>query len=140
MIKVAGTQKMVRQTTAQFEYPDEKGNIQTEEIVVRYFVQSGKVAKEKHEAARVSLERAKQNDELPPFEYYVDTLAERLESLPDLCDGQGKAFAITPENLGMLSTSNLDSINKAIQEHQVPKEQPQRSQDGTNAATNPKGA
>ncbi len=127
---------MVRQTVAPFEYQDDKGEIQTDEIVVRYFVRTAQEARDQHEAARLTLTQAKKNDEIPPFEYYMDTLSKRLESLPDLCDEQGKPFEITPENLGKLATVNLEAINQAIQEHTVPKGQSQQSPTGTNAATN----
>lgn len=134
MIKVTGTQRMVRQTTSPFEYQNENGELTTGEITVRYYVQTAKEARDRHEAARTAYKQAKESGELIPFEYYTDTLSQRLESLPDLETEGGKKFAITPENLGMLTVPNINAIHKAIEDDQSPKEQPSKSQNGLNSA------
>lgn len=125
-IQINGNQRMVRTTTCPFEYVGKDGETLTDQITVRYYIRTAKEAKERHEAARAAYEKAKANNELIPFEYYVDTLPERLESLPDLAGPDGKAFAITPENLGLLSTTNLNAIHEAIEADQNPKAQPDK--------------
>jgi hypothetical protein len=122
-IKIAGAQKMVRQTTAPFEY-EKDGEICTDQIVVRYYDQTAKDAKDRHEASRLAYNAAKEKGELEPFEYFVDTLSVRLESLPDLAGADNKAFPITPESLGLLSTKNINAIHQAIQGDAVPNEPP----------------
>lgn len=134
MITVKGKQRMVRQTTAPFEYENDKGETITDQIVVRYYVQTAKEAKERHLAGVAAYNNAKKNDEIVPFEYHIDTLASRLESLPDLAGPDGKAFAITSDNLGLLSVPNINAIHKAIEDDTNPKEQPSKSQNGLSSA------
>jgi len=52
-------------------------------------------------------------------------LAGMLESLPDLADGKGNPFEITADNLENLSLSNLEAIEKAIDEDLDPKAPPE---------------
>ena len=48
------------------------------------------------------------------FSGAAGTLADRIESLPDLTDAKGGEFKITAKNLGDLETQNLEAIKKAI--------------------------
>lgn len=126
MIRVTAA-RTVRETTAPYEYTDENGETKTEQIKVRYFVRTAKEAREWREEMVRRFEESKANPDAPPFfVYHMDTLAERLESLPDLADEKGKAFPITSEALGMLSTRNLEAIHDAIEADTAPKEQPSK--------------
>ena len=118
MIHVTG-KKMVRQTTAPYEYANEKGELATDDIVVRYFDQN---AGEKREY----VEKMRQLAEKDPGKIIctAEILATRLESLPDLRGPDGKDFAITVENLELLSAANLTAINAAIIEDESPKSKP----------------
>ncbi len=57
--------------------------------------------------------------------YYSETLAERLESLPDLVGKDKKPVKISVEFLDTLDIRNLEAIAKAIEEDIRPKAQPQ---------------
>lgn len=180
MIKVTAGQRFIRETTAPFEFNDEKtGDVKTEDIVVRYFspttlekkterdaqVARAKEMSEVLDAQRASeaalkeveaaerkltaspddkalqsaLEKAqekadtlafaakdKAKDAADKYKYpwLADSLAKRLESLPNLCDGDEKPFPITSESLSLVPIVNLMAIEKAIEDDLVPKTQP----------------
>jgi len=120
MIKVSGTKgRTIRETTASYEYTDEKGHLQSEDIRVRYFSLSWNEIEAEHS----ELKALSQKDPTAPVWPHIRA-AKRIESLPDLADEHGKPFPITPESLGALDARNLAAIKKAIDDDLVPKEQP----------------
>ena len=117
----------MRACTAPYEYTNDAGETVKEDIRVRYFVRTAAEAREDRENKIRLYEESKKNPDAPPvFFYHMDELAKRLESLPDLADDKGKAFPITPESLGMLSTANLEAIHDAIEADIAPKEPPSK--------------
>lgn len=125
MIKVtANGQRNVRECTSQFEY-EEDGEQKTDEIRVRYFSQTVAELKQLRLDALAKFNAAKKGKAAETeFPWVSNTLAKRLESLPDLEGEDGKPFAITVENLDTLSIINLRAIEAAIEEDVRPKSQP----------------
>ena len=119
-IKVGST-RLVRETTAPYEYTDEKGELKVEQIRVRYYSLS--VAEMREKTARIEQMIAEAVDKKEPV-WLSDVLPLTLESLPDLLDQKGKPIAITADSLAKLNRHNLDAIQTAISEDLNPKEQP----------------
>jgi hypothetical protein len=94
MIKLNGNRRTVRETTAEFQYTDDEGNLKFDEIRVRYFsprIEDFKKLRAEFEA------QAKANNGQPFF--LSEGLAKQIESLPDLADAKGKPLKITAEVL-----------------------------------------
>lgn len=119
MITINPTQKTVRETRAPFEYEHE-GRLETAQIRVRYYSATTKELKEDYEQAKIAIEEARKKNESAVF-WNSETLARRLESLPDLVDQDGKPFEITLDFLESLDARNVGAIVKAIEEDQNPK-------------------
>jgi len=110
MIKVAGTERTVRECSAPYEYT-EKGQTKTDQIQVFYYSLTIKEIKD----YQLKLTAIAKKDPGTVI-YLSETLAERLHSLPDLADAKGKPLAITVENLDAIDIRNLEAIRKAIDE------------------------
>lgn len=110
MIKVNTKKRTVRECTAPYQYTD-KDEIKTEDIRVRYFSFTWNELQTQHQQLAAFV-KTDADTTIWPHE----TLVDRIESLPDLADADGKPFKITAENLGSLDTRNLDAIKKAIDE------------------------
>lgn len=123
MIKLSNPQGRVRETTAPFEYTDDKGKVQTADIRVIYRsptitdIRVQKLEREARENAGESL-------------YISDSLASVIDALPDLTDDNEKEIAITVENLDQLTITNLTAIQKAINEDIEGKSQSSKSHSG----------
>ncbi|MEO8650604.1 MAG: hypothetical protein ABI539_15685 [Acidobacteriota bacterium] len=114
MIKLNPDRRTVRETSASFEYTDDKGVLQTETIRVLY--KSPTVADIKR---ATDLVKAKRKSDTP---YWLsEELADQLDSLPDLVDDKGKPFKITEELLSSFSLKNLKAIAEAIEGDLNPK-------------------
>lgn len=102
--------RTVREITVKFEAND--GSI--EDVRVRYFsptVAETRRQVENNEARRSAGETV----------WLSDSLANAVESIPDLVDGKGKPHKITPDFLESISIANLMAIDAAIREDLVPK-------------------
>lgn len=107
MIKVDATKRTVRETTA--EYEDVNG--EKSDIRVRYYSPTWNERQTDREELKAIA------DEDPDRVIWPhETLARRIESLPDLAGTDGKELKITAENLGNIAIPNLDKIRKAIEE------------------------
>ena len=115
MITIQKNQKpIVRETTADFEY-EENGVVKTEKIRVRYYDWTTKQLKEQQAAFKAKLG---EDDPL----WHTDTLAHRLQSLPDLIDAEtGEPVEVTLAFLDGLSVKNVGSIRKAVEDDLNPK-------------------
>lgn len=121
MIKIDANHRTVRTTSAPFQFSNGNGEIQTEQITVRYYSLKIKDIK----ARRAALEQ-KAKDDPTAIVWLSETLAESLESLPDLTDEKGKPLAITVENLDAIDLPNLEAIKKAIDDDISGKAQPDK--------------
>jgi len=119
MIKLKTNNKLVRQTTADYEYTDADGVNHIEQIRVRYYSLPISELREQ----RLKLETIAREDP-GRIIWLSDTLPDVLESLPDILDEKGKPIAITKENLDLIARNNLEAINKAIIDDLAPKDQP----------------
>ncbi len=116
MIKL-NSSRLVRQTTAPFEYTDAKGETVTEDIRVRYYMLT--VAERKAQRQRIK----DVSDRDPQAIIWLsETLADVLESLPDITGDDGKPIDITIDNLDQIAGHNLEAINNAITADLTPKE------------------
>ena len=110
MIKVSGTKKRIRETTAPYIH-EEKGKEITSDIRVLYYGRTwGEMEAEHSELSAI----AKNDPNTPIWPHHM--LAKRLHALPDLADAKGGEFKITNANLGQLDPRNLAAIKKAIDE------------------------
>jgi hypothetical protein len=120
MIKLNGNRRTVRETTAEFQYTDDEGNLKFDEIRVRYFsprIEDFKKLRAEFEA------QAKANNGQPFF--LSEGLAKQIESLPDLADAKGKPLKITAEVLEKeIDLLNLQAIREAIDADLAPKSKP----------------
>lgn len=119
MITVKPEKKTVRETVCLYKDADGKET----EIRVRYFSRTYKETKEYYKKMEA---QAKENPNLVVF--HSEVLAERLESLPDLQNEDGSAFAVTEESLSDLSTENLSAIKDAIEDHENPQKKVTKSE------------
>lgn len=106
-------QKIIRETTADFEY-QEAGEIKKKKIRVRYFGQTLKDIKLRRAEVKARAEKDP-TDVL----WLSETLSKRLESLLDMPDSFNP-FEITEENLDELDVKNLERIDKAIADDENP--------------------
>ncbi len=113
-IKINATKRSIRECTAPFQQDGTKQNIR-----VLYY--SFKIKELKDHQARVE-EKAKQNPDA--IIWLSETLSERLHSLPDLTDANGKEFKITADNLDLIDVENLEAIKRAIDEDVSGKSRP----------------
>lgn len=118
MIKVTASKRTVRETTAPFIH-EEKGKETTTDIRVRYYSRTWNDMQHEHATLQ---SMAKDQPDAPTWPH--ESMAKRIESLPDLTDEHGKPFEITAKNLGDLDTRNLAAIRKAIDEDIAGKAQP----------------
>lgn len=129
MIKLKTAQRLVRETTAAYETNDEKGELTTQTIRVRYWSLSIREMKEQ----RIALE-AMFKDRGDDIIWLSDTLPYRVESLPDIegldgkpikteFDTKGKPTKKTTENFEAIARHNLAAIDRAITEDLTPKDQ-----------------
>lgn len=102
--------RAVREITAKYETTSGK----IEDIRVRYY--SPTVAETRRNSEDVDAKR-----KAGEIVWVSDTLAQMIESIPDLVDVKGKPFKIAPEFLESLSITNLLAIDKAIREDLDPK-------------------
>jgi hypothetical protein len=124
MIKVDDKERVVRETTAPYEYK-EKGELKTGEIRVRYYSETlAELKQQRNDAVRVSNAIKEGKADEIEFPWLSNKLAKKLESLPDLAGADGKPLKITPDNLDKLTAVNLRAIEAAIENDLVPKSQP----------------
>lgn len=128
MIKLKTDRRTIRETTADFEYTDENGETQTEQIRVRYYSPTIKEQKEWFE--HVDAVRKNSPDTIV---WQSEELARRVESLPDLVDAKGNAYKITVEFLEALDAKNLEAIDAAIRADLRPKSLAATSPNGSKA-------
>lgn len=125
MIKVTDNNRVVKECTAKYEHTV---NGKPEVVDIRVLFYPPTLAEIKGtDPASVARKagKTKKSDLAPSGQPWISLiLSERLHSLPDLADANGKPFAITPENLDRLTLDNLRSIEKAILEGSVPKSEP----------------
>lgn len=136
MIKLGTIARTVRECTAPFEYTDEKGERQVEQIPVQYLCLT--TAEIKNEKAAQTAKREEDPRYVP---YDTEYLLPRLHALPSIADAKGKALSrengnLTIENLDLIETANITAIWKAIGQDMVPKDQPSTSQSGGSSAKN----
>ncbi|MFN6963960.1 MAG: hypothetical protein ACK4S4_09360 [Pyrinomonadaceae bacterium] len=110
MLKIKASQRVVRETTAPFEYSD-NGETKSVDIRVRYY---SPTIKDLHDHRREVQTRQEEQPDNPMM--LSDVLARRLESLPDLSDDKGKPIKITVAALEEISIRNLTAIQRAINE------------------------
>lgn len=116
MITLKKDSRTVRETTCDFEYTDENGELKVATIRVRYYSPTTKQSKEEQEALK------KLREEDPNAIWWVtNTLAKRLHSLPDIRDEKGNEIPISVEFLDSLDFKNIEAINQAIIEDLRPK-------------------
>jgi hypothetical protein len=113
MIKLHKNTRVVRETTASFEYMDGE-EVKVEQIRVRYF--SPTVAEVRSTSSEISAKR-KEGETV----WLSETLSKQIESLPDLVDDKDKPIKITAEFLETLPVVNLTAINDAIDRDLAPK-------------------
>lgn len=131
MIKL-GT-KLVRETTALYEYTDEKtGEQKTEDVRVRYYSFSIYESQKMLEQLQAIFDAAVKKKGLVWDE---QALLFSLDSLPDIEDAKGNPIKSAFDNDGSpapewretfesISIVNLRAIKKAIEVDLLPKEQP----------------
>lgn len=123
MIKLNGNRRTVRETTAEFQYTDDKGELIFETIRVRYYsprIQDAKLL-------RAEVEAKLEADPNSAFAL-SEMLSRRIESLPDLADKNGKPLKITVDVLeNEIDLLNLKAIQDAIEDDLDPKSEPAKS-------------
>ncbi|MER3478829.1 MAG: hypothetical protein C4287_23180 [Leptolyngbya sp. ERB_1_2] len=125
MIKVKPGQRTIRETTCDFEYTDETGELKKATIRVQYYSPTTKQSKEEQDALR----RLREED--PNAIWWVtNTLANRLHALPDLVDDNGEPIPITVDFLDSLDFKNVEAINQAIVDDLLPKSLGRKSPSG----------
>lgn len=116
------SKKIIRRTTAPFEFVNGDGELETREITVEYYSLSTKHVKD---ATAAALKKLKENP--GETQWFSEIYVERIHALPDLLDPKTKkAYKITIDFLDSLDLRNLDAIRKAIEEDVRPKEQPSK--------------
>jgi hypothetical protein len=124
VITISGNnQRAVRETTVPFEFV-ENGEVKAQTIRLRYFTRTCKEAREAQ--AKQTAERKANPLKIV---WLSESLAERIESLPDLKlpgkDGKDeKPFEITVENLDKIEIRNLEAMQEAIMQDTAPKATP----------------
>ena len=112
MIKLSQIEKpIVRECTAPFIHPDESGELKTHQIRVRYRSVTSRDLKAQR-ADMFARHEANPNG----IVYLSETLAKRIESLPDLIGEDGEPVQISEDFLDTLAVENLQAINQAINE------------------------
>lgn len=119
MIKLDTAKRNVRETKCNYIYTDAENAEHTAEIRVRYFSLTVRELKE-FQARQAAADKAGEKV------WSSDILAERVESLPDLGDTEGKPFTISVELFDSMDLRNVEAIQKAISEDTSPKEQPSK--------------
>jgi hypothetical protein len=110
--------RVVRETTAPFEFTNDAGKVETTDIRVQYFSLTVKEAKDRH----AKLEAMGEKEMYWMSEQLIDI---GLCGLPDLLDPKTKKpCKITVEMLDNFSAKNLREIKKAIDDDITPKAQP----------------
>lgn len=132
MIKL-NSSRLVRQTTAPFEYTNDAGEIVTEQIRVFYRMLTVGERKQQMQRIKDAVERDDKS-----ILWLSETLADVIDELPDILGDDGKPIAITIENLDRIAAYNLDAIDKAITADLTPKEQASKLPNGTSSPTNEK--
>jgi hypothetical protein len=121
MISVNTKKRIVRETSAKYEYLGEDGEVKTADIRVQYYSSTTKELKEKYAEAEAKINAAKESG-APVVFWHTDELAARLAGLPDLVDEDTKKpFDITIEFLDALDPKNVRRIAEAIREDENPK-------------------
>ncbi len=132
MIKLKNKRALVRECTAIYEETDDKGEVVSEEIRVRYFSKTVKELK-----LQTKWHRQKADEDPTQILWLSDTLPFIVESLPDIegldgkpikveYDKDGYPTAKTVENFEAIAKHNLQAIEKAIADDLAPKEQPSK--------------
>jgi hypothetical protein len=121
MIKIQGSQRTVRETSAEFEY-EEKGELKTDTIRVQYYSPTITELRQFEQELRAKF---KENTEGESSTFYLtEFLVRRIHALPDLADAKGKPHKITLEFIESLDIKNLERIRDAINDDLNPKAQP----------------
>ena len=117
-IKLNGDHRTVRETTADWQYTNDKGEAVTEPIAVRYF--SPTIEDVRRQKAAITKAYEDGSDW-----YMSHQLVSALESLPDLIDPKtNKPVKVTIEFLDKQEILNLRSLVKAIDDDLDPKSRP----------------
>ena len=112
--------RVVRETTAPFEFTNDAGEVETTNIRVRYVSLTVKQAKDRH----IKLEAMGEKEMYWMSEQVIDV---GLCELPDLIDPKTKKpYKITIDVLDNFSAKNLRNIKKAIDDDIAPKAQPEK--------------
>lgn len=130
MIKTAGSQRLVRECTANYEYINEKNETVTEEIRVKYF--SLTIADIKRQQAWIRDIADKDPNRIL---WLSETLPFSVHSLPGVAGQNGKPIITKFDKNGVptpatvadfdgIARHNLEAIRDAIAADMVPKEQP----------------
>lgn len=110
MINFNQTQKPItHECTAPFVHADDSGEVKTHQIRVRYRSLTTQEIKARR-AELIERQKTDPND----LVYLSETLAKRIESLPDLIGEDGQPLEITEQFLESLLVENLQAIDKAI--------------------------
>lgn len=102
------TSTLIREAVAAWEFVDNDGKLQSEDIRVLYRDWSTADLKSQQNAAKTE-----GNED---WIWNTDSLLKRLHSLPDLVDEKGKPVEITLEFLDSQSVKNIANLKKAIDE------------------------
>jgi|SRR6185369_15150665 hypothetical protein len=117
-MKINPLARVVRETTAPFEFTNDAGEVETADIRVRYFSRTVKEEKDR----KSKLEAMDDNELYWMSEQLMDA---GLCELPDLIDPKSKKpYKITVDVLDNFSAKNLRNIKKAIDDDITPKAQP----------------
>lgn len=111
----AGT-RTVRETTAPWEYTDETGALQVEDIRVRYISPT----LQDLERVRKMMADAEEGSSA----WLAKDLSERIDSLPDILDEKGKPVTTDEAFFQTVTLKNLQALQKAYNDDLYPKEQP----------------
>ena len=130
MIKTAGSQRLVRECMAQYEYTNDKGETVVDDIRVRYFSLTIGNMKQQQEWIR-EIAKADPNRII----WLSETLPFSVHSLPDVAGQDGKPIIskfdkngvptpATVANFDAIARTNLEAIRDAIADDLSPKAQP----------------
>ena len=130
MIKTAGSQRLVRECMANYEYTDDKGETVIEEIRVKYFALT--TADMKRQKAWIQDQAEADPNRII---WLAETLPFSVHSLPGVAGQDGKPIVskfdkngvptkATVEHFENIARNNLEAIRDAISEDVRPKEQP----------------
>ena len=117
MIKLQ--KKTIRETTAVIEVNDDDGKIVTEELRVKYVTPRIPQIK----ALEAEIEAAEKEEGARSY-WLSRILAQRIHSIPDIADEDGKPLEISQEMLEIyFDIKNLTAIRDAIEEDLAGKSQ-----------------